>query len=342
MKLNQLLVNAILALTLVPLVIIVMSCGDDDEEVIQPDLRDTHRLSATIPVGEVPFDIAVAPDGKLVYLTNGKDNTVSIISTASLSVVKAVQVDKYPGGLAISPDGNFVYVGHFDASTLAVISTASQEVVEMAEIGEDIEGMMAISPDGATIYASDFAGGGEINIISAASRQIVGSIDVDPSMDVAIAPDGSSLYVVNSSDEELVQISTATHQVTNHIPLGQDVHDYTNLAIEPNGDFVYVPIRNLMIVVSTASEAVVQSITVGNASLGNFALTGVAVSPDGEFVYLANAEESSVAIISTETSSVIETVSVGRGPVSIAVSPDGRAIYVTTVQDNSVSVIVRE
>lgn len=337
-KLSRRFVNTALTLSLTSLLVLVMSCGE--EEVIGPELGDTHKVSATISVGKTPFGIAVTPDGKYVYVTNSEDNTVSIISTASHSVVKVVPVDKFPGGIVVSLDGNFVYVGHYDAHTLAVISAKSEQVVEMVDIGDDLEGMMVISPDGKTIYA--FYSPGEINIISAASKQFIGSIDVDPSMDIAIAPDGKWLYVVNPGDDELVQISTATRKVMSSIPLGQGAHDFTNLALNPSGDFVYVPVKNLVLVISTASKEVVQSITVGKESLDNFALTGIAVAPDGKFVYAANGEENSVAIISAVTNSVTETLAVGRGPVNIAINPSGKAIYVANFKDSSVSVIARE
>ena len=342
MKHSRGFVNIALTLNVISLFVLVVSCGENEEKVIGPELGDTHKASATISVGEAPFDMAVTRDGKYVYVTNGEDNTVSIISTASQRVVKVVPVDKYPGGLAVSPDGSFVYVGHFDADTLAVISTASQEVIEMADVGDDLEGMMVISHDGATIYVSEFPGGGKIYIISVASKQIIGFIDVNPSMDIAITPDGKELYIVNPSDEELVGISTATRQVMSSIPLGQDAHDFANLAISPNGDLVYVPVRNLVVVISIASKEVVQSITVGGESLSHFALIGIAVAPDGKFVYLANSEENNVAIISTETNSVVNTIAVGGRPGGIAVNPDGRAIYVANLQDSSVSVIARE
>lgn len=324
------------------LLVFVMSCEEDGDKVNGPELGDTHNMLAAVSVGGGPFNVVVTPDGKYVYVANGEDDTISIVSTASHSEVKVVPVDETPGGLAISPDGDFVYVGYFDAHILAVISTASQEVVETADIGDDLEGMMAISPDGTTIYACDFAGGGEIDIISTASRQIIGAIEVDPSMHIAVSADGEDLYVVNPTNNQLVQISTATRQVMNTIPLGQGTHDFTDLVISPDGDFVYIPVGNLVAVVSTTSKEVVKIITIGGEFVGDLDLTGVAVAPDGKFVYVANAEENSVAIISTEINSVVDTITVGRGPGEIAVNPDGTAIYVANFQDNSVSVIARE
>ena len=335
---------------LVALTVLVMACAGPEPtltptptvEIMEAEPGDTHKVSATIPVGEAPFGIAVTPDGKYVYVTNHEDNTVSIISTASQEVIKVISVDKLPGGIAVSPDGKFAYVGHFDADAFAVISTASQEVVDMFDVGHELGGIMAISPDGTTIYVSQFPGAGGIIIISTATKQAIREIDVKPSMDIAIAPDGGWVYVVDPIHEELVQISTANQEVVGRIPLGQDAHDFTQFAVSPDGDFVYVPVDNAVTFVSTKSKEVVGTIEIGSEALGTFSLAGIAVSPDGKYVYVANGDEDSVVIISTETNSVTDSITVGRRPGNIVVSPNGSAIYVGNSLDGSVSVITRE
>jgi DNA-binding beta-propeller fold protein YncE len=38
------------------------------------------RVTATVPVGKSPRAVAVAPDGRHAYVTNGGANTVSVLS----------------------------------------------------------------------------------------------------------------------------------------------------------------------------------------------------------------------------------------------------------------------
>ena len=335
---------------LIVLTVLAMACGGSEPtltptpivELMQAQLGDTHKVSAAISVGKAPFGIAVTADGKSAYVTTYEDNTVSIFSTASLEVIKVISVDKLPGGIAVSPDGKFVYVGHFDADAFAVISTATQEVVDMFDVGGELGGIMVISPDGTTIYVSHFPGAGRIIIISTVTKKAIREINVRPSLDIAIAPDGERLYVVDPMSEELVQISTANYEVVGRIPLGQDANDFTQFAVSPDGDLVYVPVDNLVTFVSMKSEEVVGTIEIGSEALGTFSLNGIAVSPDGKYVYVANGDEDSVVIISTETNSVADSITVGRGPGTIVVSPDGSAIYVANSLDGSVSVITRE
>ena len=65
----------------------------------------TNTLVATIPVGTIPFAVAVTPDGTHVYVANEGSNNVSVIGTATNTVVKTIPVGKNPVGVAVTPDG---------------------------------------------------------------------------------------------------------------------------------------------------------------------------------------------------------------------------------------------
>jgi YVTN family beta-propeller protein len=73
-----------------------------------------------------------------------------------------------------------------------------------------------------------------------------------------------------------------------------------------------------------AENDVIATVTVG----GN--PNGVAVSPDGTRVYVANNSADTVSVINTSTNAVIDTVTVGDGPTGVAVNSTGTRVYVTT------------
>jgi YVTN family beta-propeller protein len=64
----------------------------------------------------------------------------------------------------------------------------------------------------------------------------------------------------------------------------------------------------------------------------------VAVSADGERVYVANGD-GTVAVIETATNAVVGVVTVGGSPFGLAMHPDGDRLYVTNELGNTVSVI---
>jgi YVTN family beta-propeller protein len=63
------------------------------------------------------------------------------------------------------------------------------------------------------------------------------------------------------------------------------------------------------------------------ADPGRLRPTGVAVTPDGSKVYVANQSSNTVSVINTATNAV-GSITVGSGPVGGAVTPDGSEVYV--------------
>jgi len=53
-------------------------------------------VSATISVGNGPVGVAFTPDGSKAYVTNQFDHTVSVIATATNTVVATVDVGNSP------------------------------------------------------------------------------------------------------------------------------------------------------------------------------------------------------------------------------------------------------
>ena len=62
------------------------------------------------------------------YVANGGSNTVSVIDTATKTVVATVGVGMGPIGIAVTPDGTHVYVANA-SSNVSVIATATNTVV---------------------------------------------------------------------------------------------------------------------------------------------------------------------------------------------------------------------
>jgi YVTN family beta-propeller protein len=65
----------------------------------------SETVVATIPVGVIPFGVAITPDGTRAYVTNIQDNTVSVIDSATNTVIATIPVGNSPEGIAITPNG---------------------------------------------------------------------------------------------------------------------------------------------------------------------------------------------------------------------------------------------
>lgn len=63
-----------------------------------PDLK----LLGTVPVGKEPNWVAFSRDGKFVYVSNRRDNTLSVISLADRKEVSRIKVGEFPQRMAVA------------------------------------------------------------------------------------------------------------------------------------------------------------------------------------------------------------------------------------------------
>ena len=103
---------------------------------------------ATIP-GPQSFltgAVAVTPDGKHVYVTIGADSTVSVIATATNTVVATVPVAGGSGRVAVTPDGKHAYVTNNGSNNVSVIDTATNTVMNTVPVGGGPSGVGIVPP----------------------------------------------------------------------------------------------------------------------------------------------------------------------------------------------------
>ena len=142
------------------------------------------NFSITIPVGNEPRDLAVAPDGRHVYLTHGYGSPfkVTVIDTATNQVVATILPDAgLPGGLVVSPDGRHVYVTHVIHKYVSVIETATNSLITAFRV-EVNPGAVAVTPDGRYLYVTSESN--KVGVIDTTTHALVATIPVGnyPSM----------------------------------------------------------------------------------------------------------------------------------------------------------------
>ncbi|WP_319436179.1 YncE family protein [Mycobacterium sp. RTGN5] len=212
-------------------------------------------------------------------------------------------------GVAVSPDGLVLYVTNGWDSAIQAFNTANNDYLGGFSVHHHPTGL-AFSPDGFAVFVTD-------NVVNTVS------------------------YVVNA-EQWLVPISGGCcGYPPPEIPVGSAP---TGVAVSPNGSSavytVYVAnaASNTVSVITTATDAnygltgtVTATIPVGSAP------TGVAVSPNGNTVYVANGG-GTVSVINTATNTVTTSIPVVDGANGVAVSPNGNTVYVAN-GGNAVSVI---
>jgi YVTN family beta-propeller protein len=111
----------------------------------------------------------------------------------------------------------------------------------------------------------------------------------------------------------------------------------TDLVVSPDSTRLYAALANQLSIVDLASGKVVATLTIAKQS--TFTLNSLVVSADGQRVYVANAQNNTVAVVDPTADQVIATIKVGSFPSSMALQPDGQRLFVANSQGKTISVI---
>ncbi|MGC2696347.1 MAG: YncE family protein [Candidatus Angelobacter sp.] len=151
--------------------------------------------------------LAISPDGAAVYVAGGNNDPVSVISTATNTVVARVDLPivqgqgEFPSSLAVSPDGSKVYIS--DARNIVfVLDTATNTIEPFAiPVGQGPTDV-AITPDGSLVYVTNFFDG-TVSVIATSTNSVVATVQGN-FLPVGIAIANLSAPMATLSIENLV------------------------------------------------------------------------------------------------------------------------------------------
>ena len=110
--------------------------------------QDVGIKLAEIGVGEEPRCVAVSPDDRFAYVTNGISGTVSVVNLNRFRVEATIEeVGTEPRGCALTPNGRLLYVANHTEGTVSIINTGSRTVVGKVNVGGNPTAI-AITNDG--------------------------------------------------------------------------------------------------------------------------------------------------------------------------------------------------
>ena len=74
-----------------------------------------------------------------LFVSNEKDNTITVIDAGSLAVIATVPVGDRPRGILLSKDGRSLYICASDSDHIEVLDVASLKIVRTLPSGPDPE-----------------------------------------------------------------------------------------------------------------------------------------------------------------------------------------------------------
>ncbi|MBX3185667.1 MAG: YncE family protein [Labilithrix sp.] len=294
-----------------------------------------------------------------------------------IEVQEVEDTGSMPKGAMLSNDGKKFYVtnfGQLDKKNITIYDAHT-----LAPIGQiDVPGVIvesALSPDGKTLYVSNFRRS-SVMFIDLATKSVSHEIKTGTHPKVlVVSPDGKSLFAANWASKSVSQIDVATATVVRTLSVGRqprgmaiskagklyvanffgdsiDVFEGPeldkqhrlpackcprHLALSPDEKTLYISCLNANAVhaMDVATETVQHRVSVGNAP------KSISVSHDGRWVYTADYGESrSVSVVDTHdwTSRIFPIAAMDRGS-GVAVGPDGKHALVTGWYDGHVYLV---
>jgi len=216
-------------------------------------LIDTSALvvRSTVCVGVSPGPVVQLPSGGNVYVANQGDNSISVYSPTSQSVIATLTtangLHQNPVSLVASTDGNYVFVVNqgngSSPGALDIIYTGTNAVGASVPLGisptfgylDPILNRLYVTNTGDnTVSVFDVS-----NVVLTANPAIptlatvnVGSRPVS----VTALPNGLSVYVANSTSNDVSVVNSRSLSVVTTIPVGQGP---VFVASEPTSTKVY-------------------------------------------------------------------------------------------------------
>jgi len=278
----------------------------ESQRVSLPNGWQLTPVGKIVPLGDLPLNIAISPDRKLAAVTNNGQSDQSI---ELIDIKKGKVIQTLP--------------------------------IKKAWLG------LAFSDDGKSIYAS----GGNDNIIiryAVSKKQMVAADTIrigkpwPERISIAgLAVDDSKqrLYVVTKENNSLYVIDTKAKKVISQHPLGGE--GYTCI-LSPDRRTLYASCWGCdrIVIFDTEGQKITGSITVGDNP------NDMCITRSGQFLFVANANDNNVSVISTGEMKVIETLNTALYPDapsgsttnSLALSRDEKTLFIANADNNCLAV----
>jgi len=304
------------------------------------NMVDALGVTSTIPVGKTPQGIAYDSAKGEIFVTNGQDNTTSVISDITNTVVATIPVGDYPYGVAYDSQKSEIFVVNLHDNNVMVISDSTYTVVATIPVGHSPYNIAYDSAKG-ELYVTNLYDG-TVSVISDSTNTVVATIPVgvEP-FSIAYDSDKSEIIVVNyetdSKNYSISVISDSTHAVVATVPL-PGIPQF--VAYDSAKGELFLPTGNgysnsVVTVISDSTKAVVATIS----NLNEPQIEGLVYDPSRGEVFVALHQSNKVIAISDSTNQVVETITVGHLPWVGTYDSGNGAIYYTNSGDNTVSVI---
>lgn len=194
----------------------------------------TLSLVGQIDVPGIVVETAVSPDGRTLYASNFRRNSVQFIDLATRAVTREVTVGQHPKIVVLSRDGRRLFAANWSSRNVTEVDPATGAVVRTLAAGENPRGM-AITRAGRLYIAN--SSGHSIDVYEGASMERHHTIQPVCRIPrhLTLSPDDNLLYISCLGGGVLAAMNTTSERVNHAIstPTGPKAND-----VSPDGRYV--------------------------------------------------------------------------------------------------------
>src|SRR5215207_8354989 len=279
------------------------------------------RLSNLL-VGLVLAIVLAAPaDAYLAYVSNEKGNTISVVDTARLEVVKTIKVGQRPRGIGLTKDGKYILVCVGDDDAIEIIDAKSYEIVGTLPSGPDPE-QFTMDPDGKILYVAN-EDNNMVTIIDLERRVPLGEVQVGVEPEgMGLSPDGKILVNTSETTNMAHFIDTATRQIVANVLVDARPR-FAQFKRDNSEVWISSEIGGTVSVIDPAKRVVTDKISFNIPGLRSEAIqpVGISMTKDGKTAFVALGPANRVAVVDGSMHQITKYLLVGQRVWHMAFTP---------------------
>jgi YVTN family beta-propeller protein len=260
---------------------------DDDNDLI--DHLEIESDIAGDPYNGMIFNQI----GDLLFISVGGSDRLDVyrVDDLGMQVIGTVKIYGYISGLALSPDETMLYTAGSQDNTFSAIDVSDPENPQV--LWNTLVGFfpysVAASPTRNEVYVSNFQST-TIAVVDLVLKRTVAMIEVGKNPEgIVVTPDGKKLFVAASDSDIISVVDVETRSVVTQIDVTHNEAGLvgswpTALAYDGDRALLYAALsgRSQIDVIDATDYTILGSIPTG------WKPTGVALSPDGEKIYVTS------------------------------------------------------
>jgi DNA-binding beta-propeller fold protein YncE len=339
------------------------------------NLQSREPQVAQIPPGfkssdtdpeSVFLGVAVAPDNRTLYVSEGNNGRVGIFDLITQQRLYSLSIDgnfqgtlyqnSLAGSMQLTPDGRYLLVLDIAHFRLVIVDTKARQIVASCPVGRMPFGL-ALSPGGSRAYVSN-VGMFQYSLVPGYDNKDARDTGLDfppfgfPSQDAKQGatvqgkqipglgdpnvPESNSVFVVDILDPMHPRVIA---RIGTGLPVGpQSVGGSSPGAVVAGHKkaFVSNATQDSITIIDARSMRVNKTITLEPAQsvrgLRGVLPFGMALSPNEKWLYVACSGINAVAVIDARRDKVLGYIPTAWFPARVAVSPTGKTLYVSNAK----------